>query len=158
MTKALTAAEIRAALEAAVPGGLTFEVERTDEMICVTLPRQAGIAWDMHIGWEGLEGEGEQLLWIFSDPLKYEEMSLEAIDRAALEAFAGFVNDLLEGRIAIELMRFRSTGKLWRTRLIDPRRPEGEQILYRYYRRPFRWWRRVDTEVVRLGGAGETSP
>lgn len=157
MTKAVTAAEVEGALVAAVPGNLTFSVERSNDMVCVTLPRQGGIPWDIHVGWEGVPGEGEHLLWIFSDPFKYEEMSLEAPDYPMLDRFKGFVNDLLKGVIAIEITRFRSSGKLWRTRLIDYRRPEGEQVAYRYYRRVFRWWRPVRTEILKLGTPDKSS-
>ena len=157
MLKVVTATQVEDALVAAVPGGLTFDVERSNGMICVTVPQQQGVPWDIHVGWEGVPGEGEHLLWIFSDPLKYEEMSLEAVDHRALASFRDLVNDVLEGRIAVELTRFRSSGKLWRTRLIDGRRPEGEQVVYSYHPRALRWWRPVLTEIVKVGSPAKIS-
>ena len=157
MRTVVTAAEVEAALAAAVPGDLTFHVERSDGMICVVVPQQQGVPWEIHVGWEGVPGHGEHLLWIVSDPLKYEEMWLEDLDSQTLDTFARFVNDLLEGRIAVELTRFRSSGKLWRTRLIDHRRPAREQVVYSYYRSAFRWWRPVLSETVKVGSSDKFS-
>jgi hypothetical protein len=149
--KKVTAEDVERALVAALPSDLMFVVDRSDSMVCVTLRVQPGIPWEIHVGWEG--GEGEHLLWIFSDPLKHEDMYLEAIDDAILAEFKTFVEDLLHGRIKVELSKFRSSGKLWRTRLLDPQRPEDEQVIHRYYRRPFRWWRSISIELVQLGNA-----
>lgn len=145
----VTAEAVEQALVAALPSDMTFTVDRSDSMICVTLQEQPGIPWELHVGWEG--GEDEHLLWIFSDPLKHEDMYLEGIDDQVLDEFKAFVHDLLHGRITVELSRFCSNGKLWRTRLLDFRRPEAEQVRHRYYRRPFRWWRSISTEFVQLG-------
>jgi hypothetical protein len=157
MARAVTSEDVEAALAGAVPAHLTFQVERSEEMVFVTLPEQPGIPWEIHVGWEGVPGEGDHLLSIFSEPLKYEELYLEDVDEQVLQEFKLFIGDLLSGRITIELTRFRATGKLWRTRLLDPRKPEGEQVVYRYYRRPFRWWRPTVTELVLLDGTRAAS-
>jgi hypothetical protein len=153
MTEIVTLPEIEKALLSAIPAGKRRDVERTDDMVWVTLPPQPGIPWELQFGFEGVEGEGEQLLLIVSDELKYERMSIEPIDRPGLAEFVTFLRELLDGTIAVELSRFRSDGKLWRTRLLDQRKPDGEQVIYRYYRRVFHWWRPLATEIVTLGTA-----
>jgi hypothetical protein len=152
MARHATPAKIEDALVEVISDQLRSQVERTGDMVCVTVPEQEGLPWELHVGWEGVPGEGEHLLWIFSDVFKYEEMWLGDIDFDTLEAFKSLVADLFSGRIVVELTHFRSSGKLWRTRLIDGRRPEGKQVVCSYYRQALRWWRPVETEVVKLGG------
>ncbi|MXO86517.1 hypothetical protein GRI38_10820 [Altererythrobacter aurantiacus] len=121
MTK-VTPQAVEQAIVEALPAQLRYTVDRRDLMIFVTLREQPGIPWDISVGWEG--GEAEHLLWIFSEVLKYEEMSLEGIDQATLKEFSVFIHGIFHGELTVELCRFRSSGKLWRTRLLDPRRPE----------------------------------
>ena len=118
-----------------------------------TLPSLASSAClDISFGWDG---GGDQIFWLVCDLFRYEELGADQVVGSAHAAhFANFVRDLLDGTIQVEVTRFRSSGALWRSRLVDPRQPAGDRITYRYYRQVSRWWRPVTTKLIRLNGFG----
>ena len=139
---------ISTALQGAVPEGIERTIELKPSEVLVNVPVQRGVPMELDFGWEGL---GDHIFWMVGDELKWEAFSFEAPDQAAIEDFAQFVLGLLSGELLFEVTRVRSTGKLWRTRLFDPRKPAGEQLIYRYYRHAFRWFQRSDTSFLRFG-------
>ena len=147
----VTPDEIAALFAAVVPEKLERTVERANGWVDITMRAQPGLVIDVSFGWDGGD---DQLFWLVCDLFRYEELGDDALDQAAARRFAAFVGDLLSGTIQVEVTRFRSNGALWRSRLVDPRRPEGDQIIYRYYRQVSRWWRPVTSELVRLNGGG----
>ncbi|QNM82969.1 hypothetical protein H8M03_00975 [Sphingomonas sabuli] len=139
--------EIAERLTAAIPARLVQSVTiegNSVEIACGDLPALGGataITWQEADGWP---------CNIYAPRLIYEEWSLEQTTVEAVDHFAQVVKDLFAGIIIIETWYFRRTGTHWRTRLVDPRKPAGAQVVTTYNRTAYRWLRPVRVERTSL--------